>query len=328
MMASSYADVLRITGLPASAYGEAMYTRGRELVARGLELSELVWDADEVLWDWVMSGARLLATIPLAAFGWLGHREWVAMRPGMIELLFGMHHAALELGKDPHVRIWTSGYPWRVWRILREVPGFDRLLGPPDALAEPERMASHPRVFTRPDYIRAMHDLIDPKARAERLAAMSEGARKTIESHLGSDPDSGFKIPELARFVGKDAFERARYLIDDLRPNVEWFQATGRHAIHVKSIRPRIAFGKIPHSAWSPARFLARSGHGVAAQIADALDALLGHETPAIHEAAVGAPAEGPPNRIVSILIPNSVLWREWIRPMRTLRKAMKARSG
>ena len=317
-----------IPGVTRTPYGEAMYARGRALVEGGLDLSHLVWDADEVLWDWALSGVRLMSSIPLAIFGWLGHREWIALRPGMLELLWGMHHEALERGKDPHVRIWTSGYPWRLWKILREVPGFGELLGPPFVLAQtdPSRMRDHPRVFTRPDYVAIVGDLLDPEVREARLATLPEPARTAIARQLDAGPDdSGFKIPELALLFGKEAFASARFLIDDARRNVEWFRDAGRSAVHVRSHTPRIVFGKIPNSAWSPARFLERSGHRFTQAIADALASLAGDDAPVIAEAR-GAPDDAhPPNRIFTIDVPSDVLWREWINPMRKLRKAMKA---
>lgn len=325
-MAPSFAE---IPGLRPTAYGESLYRRGRELVTRGLGLEHLVWDADEVLWDWALSGVRLLSQMPLALFGRLGHREYVAIRPGMLELLWGMRHAALELGRDPHVRIWTSGYPWRLWRILREIEGFDELLGPPSSLAHPDAgvLGEHPRVFTRPDYVAVVRDLLDPVERERRLGTLAEPARSAIARQLAARPDdSGYKIPELALLSGKRAFEHARVLIDDARNNVEWFKAAGRSAVHVRSRTPRIAFGRIPNSAWSPTRFLARSGHGVALAIADALAVLTASidQRPTIAEAHLSEPDDGPPNRIIAIDVPNAVLWREWINPMRDLRRAMK----
>ncbi len=316
-----------IPGLRRSPYGEAMYLRGRELVAGGIDLSHLVWDADEVLWDWVLSGVRLMSSLPLAMLGRLGHREYIAVRPGMIELLWGMHHEALERGRDPHVRIWTSGYPWRLWEILRQVPGFDVLLGPPHAFAHRDSsvLAQHPRVFTRPDYIAIVRELLDPQVREARLSTLAEPARSAIARQLAQRPDdSGYKIPELAIMHGKAAFSDARFLIDDARNNVEWFKAAGRSAVHVRSRTPRIAFGKIPHSAWSPARFLERSGHGVARAIADALMKLGTQSIATIDEAHLSDAPDAHPNHVFAIDVPNAVLWREWIQPMRDLRKAMK----
>ena len=328
-----------LPGIRPTAEGHAMYERGRALVAAGLDPSHLVWDADEVLWDWALSGLRLVGGIPAAIFGRLGHREYIAIRPGVIELLWGLHHGALEHGRDPHLRIWTSGYPWRLWRILREIQGFDALLGPPFALASDDDsiMHAHPRVFTRLDYVAVMSDLLDRERRAERLAALPELPRKTIATQLEQPDDSGFKIPELALLAGKPAFSAARVLIDDVRRNVEWFNAAGRSAVHVVSTTPRIVFGKIRNSAWAPERFLAESGDGITAAIADALAKLAGNgHAPTIAIAARDAKAEqderaaaraerpAPPH-IFAIDVPNDKIWREWISPMRQLRKKARA---
>jgi len=315
-----------VPGVKASAYGEAMYRRGRALVEAGIDLSHLVWDADDVLWDWALSGVRLMGGLPAALFGRLGHREWIAVRPGMLELLWGMRHAALELGRDPHVRIWTSGYPWRLWRILREIEGFDQLLGPPYALAADDaaQMRDHPRVFTRPDYVAIVTDLLDREVRDKRLASLPEPARSIILAQLEKPDDSGFKIPELALLFGKQAFAEARFLIDDARRNVEWFKAAGRSAVHVKSRPPRIIFGKVRNSAWSPARFLMQAGHGLTSAIADALAALAEHAAPTIAVARSEDQADASEKRVFAIDVPNDVLWREWISPMRRLRKAMR----
>lgn len=302
--------------------GERAYRRGRDLVERhGVRVADLVWDADEVLWDWAMSGARLFAQVPLAVFGRLGHREWVAVRPGLLELLWGMRHASEELGLDPDLRVWTSGYPWRLWAIMRKVPGFAELLG----AGHPD---SHPRVFTRPDYVAVVKPLVaDPSTRKQHLATMSPAARDTIDKQLAEKPhDSGFKIPELAVLAGRQAFATAKILIDDAGRNVRWFHATGRSAIRVRSVTPRV-FGKIPNSAWDPLRFLREVASPIAFQIADALERLYRDPTPRIEEAKVTPDPQVPPSPPVVIDVPSQVLWNQWIHPMRELERAfMRAR--
>lgn len=336
-------------GLARTAFGEAMYARGRELVSRGILPAHLLWDADEVLWDWALSGVRLFSRLPLALFGNLGHREYIAVRPGLLELLWGMHHEALARGEDPYLRIWTSGYPWRLWRILREVEGFDALLGPPFSREEGGAaiISNHPRVFTRPDYVRVMLRLLNHETRAAQLAPLSPAARATIERQLvhGVD-DSGFKIPELAILDGKVAFAPARFLIDDARRNVEWFKDAGRSAVHVKSHAPRIFFGKIPNSTWTPIRFLETTPSTLIEAIATALLSLAEDAPTAPRRVAGAAPSEPsrapqqpatrslgpsspstqpePPRRIFHVDIPSEVLWREWLHPMRELRRAQK----
>jgi hypothetical protein len=320
--------------LTPSAFGEAMYHRGRDLVSRvGLRLDALVWDADEILWDWVMSGGLLLAKMPLLFVGHLGHREWVAFRPGMLELLWGMRHASLELGLDPHLRIWTSGYPWRLWKILREVEGFEALLGPPFSPADVDSIRAHPRVFTRPDYVAIVTELLHDKARIERLSSMSEAARTAILRQLDERPDdSGFKIPELALLAGRDGFRTSQILIDDVPRNVAWFHAAGRSALHIESMTPRVVFGLIPNSVWGPRRFLGSHTSRVVSAMADALETLAKSPSPKVARIAVSHHVESPqakegpqPQRIIELDIPSEILWREWMNPMRELRRVFKA---
>ncbi len=288
-----------------------------------MRVAELVWDADEVLWDWAMSGARLFGKAPLAVFGNLGHREWIAIRPGLLELLWGMRHASEDLGLDPDLRIWTSGYPWRLWEIFRHIPGLTELLGDGafggDFAGHPE---THPRVFTRPDYVEVVKSLIlHPHELAARLSAMSGAARDTITRQLASKPhDSGFKIPELAIIAGREAFRSARILIDDAGRNVHWFHASGRSAIRVRSVTPRI-FGAIPNSTWNPLRFLREVASPAAFEIADALERLYRDKTVRIEEAHVQPAAEVEPSEPVVIDVPSRALWTQWIHPMRELEK-------
>lgn len=303
---------------------ERAYLRGRELVeVFGVRVADLVWDADEVLWDWAMSGARLFGRVPLAVFGNLGHREWVAVRPGLLELLWGMRHASQDLGLDADLRIWTSGYPWRLWEIFRHIPGFIELLGDGvfggDFAGHPE---THPRVFTRPDYVAVVASLLaHPSELAARLSTMSAAARDTIGRQFAYKPhDSGFKIPELALIAGREAFSTAKILIDDASRNVHWFHATGRSAIRVRSVTPRI-FGAIPNSTWNPLRFLREVASPAAFEIADALERLYRDPTPRIEEAHVSPSTDVEPTEPIVIDVPSRVLWTQWIHPIRELEK-------
>ncbi len=320
--------------LEPSAYGEAMYRRGRDLVARvGLRLDGLIWDADEILWDWVMAGGLLLSKMPLLFVGHLGHREWVAFRPGMLELLWGMRHASLELGLDPHIRIWTSGYPWRLWKILREIDGFDALLGPPFSASDVDSVRTHPRIFTRPDYVAIVTELLRDEARAERLSSMPEAARTAILRQLDERPDdSGFKIPELALLAGRDGFGTSQILIDDVPRNIAWFHAAGRSALHIESMTPRVVFGLIPNSVWGPRRFLMTHTSRIVSAMADALETLAKSPRPKVariavshHLADVRASEAPVPQRIIELDIPSEILWREWVTPMRELKRVFKA---
>ncbi len=154
-------DAWKLSDAPAEA---ALYEAGLALVAdHGLGPADILWDADEVLWDWAIGFGRLLPVSPKVILRHYGHREWIALRPGMTGLLAGLHDGAARAGQDPYMRIWTAGYPWRLWRIFQEIPAFTTLLGPgPGGLAlSPEALAAHPRVMARGDLVRIILALLD-----------------------------------------------------------------------------------------------------------------------------------------------------------------------
>lgn len=295
------------------------------MIGAGVRLDKILWDADEVLWDWLLSGLELVRIIPRATLrGDLTHREWILPRPGMLELLWGMRHASLERDLDPHVRIWTSGYPWRMWRIAREIPGFAALIGPPfDAGPDgPAVMAEHPRVFARPDYVRAMTRLLEPSARAALLEPIAGPARWVLAEHTSARPGhSGLKIPELATLAGKPELAGGDVLVDDQRENVAWFTSAGRSAIHVISRAPRIFFNAVPNSAWRPARAILELPVTTAEGIADALVRADGRARTIIAEGRRMRHEAAEP---FVIEVPNVVLQGEWIRPIRAMVKAAR----
>ncbi len=333
-MSHSFDDV----PLRPSAYGRRLYASGRRLVAEaGVRLDELVWDADEVLWDWLLQQFRLLAGSPGAVL-WrnFGHREWIGIRPGVFELIWGMRHESLERGHDPHLRIWTSGYPWRMWRIAREIPGFADLIGPP-APADPEDtewLANHPRVFTRPHWVAAAEQLLEDGVHAV-LAPFPEAVRETILTQLHSKKpvDSGFKIPELAQLLGLNAFSKAQILIDDTKSNVERFVATGRRGVHIISEPPRAILGIVPNSVWGrPSRAMKRLQLPFADGIVEALEKLAHPDAPAVATAAPSGTAEiGEDYPTIQLVfdVPNRILQQEWVHPVRALKKRFaKLRKG
>ncbi len=295
-----------------------------------MRLDELVWDADEVLWDWLLQQLQLVARLPGAIFARnFGHREWVGVRPGVFELLWGMRHESLERGHDPHLRIWTSGYPWRMWRIGREIPGFAELIGPPGPadLDDPAWLADHPRVFTRPHWVAAAERLIEDGVHTV-LAPFPKAVRDTVERQLDSrkPADSGFKIPELAQLLGLDAFDKAKVLIDDTRANVERFVATGRRGVHIVSEPPRAVLGVVPNAVWGrPSRALRRLHLPFADAIVDALERLHRPGAPALATAAPAGDPVGDDYPTIQMVfdVPNAVLQQEWVHPMRALKKRL-----
>jgi hypothetical protein len=317
--------------LPPSEFGRALYRRGRRLVEQsGLRMEEVVWDCDEVLWDWVMDASRMLSD-PTKIWRWdFGHREWYMLKPGVFELIWGMHHAARQAGHDPYMRIWTNGYPWRLWRVAREIPGLVDLLGPPASLdAEGQSgFVEHPRIFSRTDFVEIAPILIgrrggDGRVDHPQLEA-DDQVHRLIVDQLERDPyDSSFKLPELAALRGKGGFGAARYLIDDHPRNVERFVASGRHAIRVVSHTPRVLFGKVPNTVWSdPMATLQALDNSVAEAVADALAHLAGEPEPALkHAHPDGRPADYPTHTF-TVDIPDEKLREEWIEPMQRLRQA------
>jgi len=310
-----------------SAYGELMYERGRSLVADdGVRMAELVWDADEILWDWVVDARAMLRSSPRFVLrGDLGHREFFRIKPGIFELLWGMHHASLELGLDPHMRVWTNGYPWRAWRVAREIPGWGVLLGPPaDARGSgQETFALHPRFFCRADFARAIRFLLDPQQRVESLAALPPAARMVVERSLALTPfDSTLKIPELASLAGKDGFTSSHILIDDQEWNVARFAATGRVAVHASNPAQKLAYGRIPNTVWhTPARTLRLLSTRIAEAIAGAIQRAARSRPGTVIQATSDQLLEDYPFVDFAIDIPDAMVRAQWVEPLRRLRR-------
>lgn len=311
--------------LKSTPFGRLLYEMGQTLVrTHGVRLDTLVWDADEVLWDWVMPGGELALSVGKAVVGNFGHTEWIAPRPGMRELLWGMRHASLELGLDPDVRIWTSGYAWRIWEIFHKAGGFRELLGDGPTESHP---SSHPRLLTRLDYVEGLEALFAKPQWESVLEARSEQARLAICQTFKRKPkDSGFKLPELAWFLGAKAFAKSAVLIDDSHSNIQAFHASERSAIHVRSVRPK-AFGFIPFTAWRPEALLRSLTSPVALAVAHALIRVQAHTQPHVEEAWMRpvTPAERTSEspeipEVFRIQIPNAILWEQWISPLKRVK--------
>ncbi len=316
--------------LPSSAFGGEMYRVGRALVqATSIRLDQIVWDADEVLWDWTMKASRMLKP---GAFRWgrdLGHREYYVVKPGIFELIWGMRHASLEEGGDGCMRIWTNGYPWRLWRIGRHIPGFGELLESPSQPPPTGRgaLARHARIFYRLDFIRLVERWLDRGWPSERREWSPE-SRALIVEELTRDPcDSTLKIPELAAWYGKEGFGSSEYLIDDRVHTIERFVAAGRCAVLVSAPTPRIGCGRVPNTVWRrPIPTLIRLLRGVARPIAASLRRLAASSKPAWERAQSGEVPLGYPLRTFAIDVPDGALRREWLHPMRRLERRIATR--
>jgi hypothetical protein len=315
--------------LPHSEFGEELYLNGRRLVREcGVRLDEIVWDADEVLWDWLMDARRMLKRAPASLMAWdldFGHREFYLVKPGVFELIWGMRHESLERELDPYMRVWTNGYPWRLWRVAHEIPGFATLVGPPARERDDEHLAfsDHPRIFYRTDYARVAHKLLDPDGFSELASAFPDHVRELVSSQFERDPfDSSFKLPEFASVCGKGGFGCARVLIDDARRNVGRFVASGRHGVHVVSKSPRFIFGAVPNTVWgSPRDALAPLSNRISQEIADALEKLACRDNPTHLAVASDDVARGHVPIEFHIDVPDRMIRSEWIDPIKDLKR-------
>ncbi len=315
--------------LPRSGYGEALFESGRQLVLdHGVRLEELVFDADEVLWDWVMDFARMLRVAPLQllALDALSHREYFRVKPGLWELLYGMRSASLERDLDPYLRIWTNGYAWRLWRISVELPILSELLGPPATPAPtPADFAEHPRVFYRSDFVDVAVRLQDPAARAAALATMPPAAATVLANQLDQKPrDSTLKLPELAALVGKDGFGASRVLIDDEARNIRRFVASGRRGIQVVMPRYAMLWGRVLNTVWrDPWGELAALGSAVALRLVDAI--VRGHASdgPLRQQVTSREPVRDYHHVDFTFRVPGHRVSAEWMAPRKRLHRAV-----
>lgn len=321
-----YADI----PLPQSPYGEAQYRAGRRLVLdHGVGPAELVWDADEVLWDWVMDFGRMVQAVPraLVTLDTLSHREYFRAKPGVWELIYGMHVAALERGWDPHLRIWTNGYAWRLWRISLDLPILATLLGAPATGAStPADFAAHPRVFYCGDFVDLALRLRDPTARAAAMAHMTPAAARVLGRQLDERPrDSTLKLPELAALVGKDSFRASRLLIDDDARNIHRFVASGRRGIQVLVPRNAMMWGRMPNTVWrDPWGQLAALSVDVAPRLAHAMARVADPDGPERQQVVSGEHVRDYHPVDFTFRVPGQRVRDEWMTPRRRLHRAAK----
>lgn len=314
--------------LPSTPLGARFYEVGRGLVRQGIRPAHVMWDADEVLWRWLMDMGDLTRRLPqLAMRRGIGHREFILRRPGLLELLWGMRHEALERGFDPRIRVWTDGYPWRLWRIDQEIPGLGTLLGiEGDA---PEAWASAGTVFYRQDYARALRAL-SPRETLERwVASLPEASRSAAERQFALDPyDTSFKLPELAALIGKDGFSEIRFLVDDREANVRRFAEAGRRAVQVLGREPAIFGARLKNVVWGRPKTAQDAGPMTTAEGIGAALLELARGAGGATTVVAGAEAEASDLAApFTIVIPSDRISAEWLQPMRRLRRE-RARSG
>ncbi len=297
------------------------------MVDAGVRLDGIVWDADEVLWDWVMSVASMVRDVPtlFRTRSILSHTEFLRLKPGIWELLWGMHHASLERELDPYMRIWTAGYTWRLWRIAQHLPGFTALLGPPaDVDLGPSSFDTHPRIMCRSHTTGALVQMISPGCRGW-LDELPPRIRHLLLTHVQrSSGHAGLKIPELAELIGKPGFGASRVLVDDAHDNVARFVAAGRSAVRLNQPAPRLFRGRVPNAVWRrPQRHLDAVAGDIASPLADALTELAGAGYPGRRIDIYPADAEVRSTLSFQLDVPGDIINAEWVAPTRALKRAL-----
>jgi hypothetical protein len=324
----SYGDI----PLAESPFGQTCYRAGRRVIEEtGLRLAEIVFDADEILWDWVIDFEEILKKLPeLIWHRDIGHTEYYLVKPGIFELIWGMRHASLEKGLDPYMRIWTDGYPWRLWKIEGHIPGFSELLGPPTEDGSPpshEEFIKHPRIFFRTDYIETATQLLLKDNLSSFLKNLAPSVHNVVKDQLDNNPiDPSFKLPEFAAVRGKPGFKESSILIDDYRDNVYRFVASGRKGIYVHNETPTILGGLVPNTVWrTPKAALQEMGnYSVATEIAAKLTELSNSQAPSTRMAYPNRISDDYDPILFTIDIPDRMLRSEWLEPVRNLKKQLQ----
>lgn len=271
---------------PFDALEARAFSLGRALVAdHGVRLAGLLFDADEVLWDWLMDLSEMVRR-PRWRWGqggWdVGHREWVQVRPGMLGLLWGLHVECRAQGHDPRLRIWTNGYPYRLHAILEGAPALWPLLGLPDR--REETLAGAPTLVFRSHYSEAVAALLCPARRAAFLTEASPETRQAVARHLRRHPfDPNLKLPALAALVGKTGLAEARVLVDDTLGNVVRFARAGGRGVHIAAPAPTVLRGRVPNTVWrAPGRALPRLAADLTPELGEALRRLCAPGEPSV----------------------------------------------
>ncbi len=316
--------------LPKSEFADELYARGRALAEAGLRLQHIVWDADEVLWDWALDGRRAALGVPKMFFKReYGHREWVRLKPGVWELIWGIKDVQDDLGDTGFMRISTNGYAWRLFRFAHEIPGFADLVGEPADAEVYRGWNGHPRMFFRTDYVRCMQELFAADAEGEVEAAVSglNGARELVLSHFQNTPfETSLKLPELAQLLGKPGFDDAFILVDDSGKNVKRFAASGR--IGIKAVVPAKHTSKIPPNVafQNPRAHVRTLSNNVAIALAEQFEVALeqrGESAFLVAESSNTVPSNYRATEF-TVDIPSERIGGEWFQPVQRLKDAWK----
>lgn len=295
--------------IAADPFTRACHAAGRRLVeAHGLLPAQVAWDADEVLWDWVID-ARTIAAEPRSLLSRsLAHTQHLRFRPGMLSLLHGFVEAAAQRGHDARLRIWTNGWGSRVLDIAAAVPAFGQLLGAPATRPWP-RVET---LFTRRDFERAIALSTHPGA----------PGRGIVQRQLARDwTDSTFKNPWVAAEGGAQAMAAVDLLVDDTRANAERFARGGHRAVWLERAPRTDALAWTAHLTWgAPLAVLRAMGRRSATLgLADAL-ARAAHAPAGSVLSARLAPCPSDADAVeLALTFPHDEVSGEWREPARRL---------
>ncbi len=312
--------------LPTSVFGEASYRLGREAGAGSLGLEHIMFDADEVLWDWAMTTSDIFRGIPRLLRSWdLSHREYIRVKPGIIEFLCGFRDERRHKNADHFLRIWTNAYPWRVRAICERLPDLAELLGG----NTDEDIWEHPRLFTRPHYAHLVTQAFRNGGVDALLGSLAPQPRDVVRRHLEETPtDTTLKLPDLALPAGKIGFGEVRILIDDRRRNVDRFAASAADRVGLwvdNPIHPSV-HRRLPNVTRGPATpYLEHQSQSFVQALADVLMDLpeQGLRTLPATETPRGDRATQ-----FMIEIPNDVLRAQWTEPPKNLKRSATAHRG
>ncbi len=306
--------------------GAECWQAGYDLARSGLTSDRIMWDCDELLWDWCLQARGSLKRLVKLVRQDYTHRQYIRTKPGIWELIWGLHHGSLESGADGRMRIATNGYPWRLWRISRHIPGFCELISDGANSEDYESWRDHPMLYCKPDYAEAARMILRGDV---EIPQGSAGV--VIAEHVDVSPkDSTLKLPEMAVMVGKDGFENVDVLIDDSFHNIRRFARTGRVGVHVdvpaKRDRKSSRLPQPPNTIWKdPESYLDRVSTPLGPILARKLEESLTVRSSEIL-VAHAQDADGREHAVFDfdIEVTGEIIREEWLEPMQKVRDELK----